>query len=66
MITIHTYIDGEFLNAYWADGIIVAIPTGSTGYSLSCGWPSHFPRSGNLVITPVSATNYRPTHCSGR
>ncbi len=57
MITIHTYIDGEFLNAYWADGIIVATPTGSTGYSLSCGGPLIFPRSGNLVITPVSAHN---------
>jgi NAD+ kinase len=54
MITIHTYIDGEFLNSYWADGIIVATPTGSTGYSLSCGGPLIFPRSGNLVITPVS------------
>lgn len=57
MITIHTYIDGEFLNSYWADGIIVATPTGSTGYSLSCGGPLIFPRSGNLVITPVSPHN---------
>jgi NAD+ kinase len=54
MITIHTFIDGEFLNSYWADGIIVATPTGSTGYSLSCGGPLIFPRSGNFVITPVS------------
>lgn len=54
MITIHTYIDGEFLNSYWADGIIVATPTGSTGYSLSCGGPLIFPGSGNFVITPVS------------
>lgn len=54
MITIHTYIDGEFLNSYWADGIIVATPTGSTGYSLSCGGPLIFPRSGNFAITPVS------------
>lgn len=54
MITIHTYIDGEFLNTYWADGIIVATPTGSTGYSLSCGGPLIFPRSENFVITPVS------------
>jgi NAD+ kinase len=54
MITIHTYIDGEFLNSYWSDGIIVATPTGSTGYSLSCGGPLIFPRSGNFVITPVS------------
>jgi NAD+ kinase len=54
MITIHTYIDGEFLNSYWSDGIIISTPTGSTGYSLSCGGPLIFPRSGNFVITPVS------------
>src|SRR5690606_2434193 len=57
MITIHTFIDGEFLNSYWADGIIVATPTGSTGYSLSCGGPLIFPRSQNFVITPVSPHN---------
>jgi NAD+ kinase len=57
MITVHTYIDGEFLNSYWADGLIIATPTGSTGYSLSCGGPLVFPRSGNFVITPVSPHN---------
>lgn len=57
MITVHTFIDGAFLNSYWSDGIIVATPTGSTGYSLSCGGPLVFPRSGNFVITPVSPHN---------
>ncbi len=57
MITVHTFIDGEFLNSYWADGIIVSTPTGSTGYSLSCGGPLVFPKSGNFVITPVSPHN---------
>jgi NAD+ kinase len=57
MITVHTYIDGELLNSYWADGIIVSTPTGSTGYALSCGGPLVFPRSGNFVITPVSPHN---------
>jgi NAD+ kinase len=57
MIIIHTYINGELLNSYWADGIIVATPTGSTGYSLSCGGPIVFPNSGNFVITPVAPHN---------
>lgn len=57
MITVHTYVDGEFLNSYWADGLIVATPTGSTGYSLSCGGPLVFPRSGNFILTPVSPHN---------
>ena len=54
MITIHTYIDDEFLNSYWADGLIVSTPTGSTGYSLSCGGPIIFPSSKTFVITPVA------------
>lgn len=57
MIKIHTYLNGEFLNTYWADGLIVATPTGSTGYSLSCQGPVVFPDSGSFVITPVSPHN---------
>jgi len=57
MITVHAYINGEYLNSYWADGIIMATPTGSTGYSLSCGGPIIFPDSGNFVITPVAPHN---------
>jgi NAD+ kinase len=57
MIKIHTYINGEFLNTYWADGLIVSTPTGSTGYSLSCGGPVVFPDSGSFVITPVAPHN---------
>ena len=57
MIKIHAYLNGEFLNSYWADGLLVATPTGSTGYSLSCNGPVVFPESGSFVITPVSAHN---------
>ena len=57
MITIHTYVNGAYLNSYWSDGIIVSTPTGSTGYSLSCGGPIVFPNSGNFVITPVAPHN---------
>src|SRR6478609_5028313 len=57
MIKIHTYLNGEFLNTYWADGLIVATPTGSTGYSLSCNGPIVFPDAGSFVITPVAPHN---------
>ncbi len=57
MIKIHAYLNGEFLNSYWADGLIVATPTGSTGYSLSCNGPVVFPDSGSFVITPVAPHN---------
>lgn len=57
MIKIHTYLNGEFLNTYWADGLIVATPTGSTGYSLSCNGPVVFPDSRSFVITPVAPHN---------
>lgn len=57
MIKIHTYLNGEFLNTYWSDGLIVSTPTGSTGYSLSCNGPVVFPDSSNFVITPVAPHN---------
>jgi NAD+ kinase len=57
MIKIHTYLNGEFLNTYWSDGLIVATPTGSTGYSLSCNGPVVFPDSQSFVITPVAPHN---------
>jgi NAD+ kinase len=57
MIVVHTYIDDDYLNSYWADGLIVATPTGSSGYSLSCGGPFILPLSHNFVITPISPHN---------
>ncbi len=57
MIVVHTYINGEYLNSYWADGLIVATPTGSTGYSLSVGGPVLMPQTSNFVISPVSPHN---------
>lgn len=57
MIVVHVYMNGEKLNSYWADGLIVSTPTGSTGYSLSCGGPIIHPGSGNIVVTPVAPHN---------
>lgn len=57
MIGIQVYIDNELLNTYWADGLIVSTPTGSTAYSLSCGGPMLFPKAQNFIITPVAPHN---------
>ena len=57
MITIITYLNGEYLTSYWADGLIVSTPTGSTGYSLSCGGPVLTPNVESLVITPMAPHN---------
>ena len=57
MLSIQTYVDDEFLNTYWSDGLIVSTPTGSTAYSLSCGGPIISPGSDNLIINPISPHN---------
>ena len=68
MIKIHTYLNGEYLNSYWADGLIIATPTGSTGYSMSCGGPIIVPQSESFVITPIAPhnLNVRPIVVSDR
>lgn len=57
MITIDTFLNDEYLNSYWADGLIISTPTGSTGYSLSCGGPILTPDVKSLVITPIAPHN---------
>ncbi|MDB2675318.1 NAD kinase [Flavobacteriales bacterium] len=57
MIRVHAYLDDEFINTYWADGLIISSPTGSTGYSLSCGGPIVLPGTNNFIITPIAPHN---------
>lgn len=57
MITVETRLNGEYLTSYWSDGLIVSTPTGSTGYSLSCGGPVITPDTNSFVITPIAPHN---------
>ncbi|MFD1094189.1 NAD kinase [Salegentibacter chungangensis] len=57
MITVDTWLNDQYLTSYWADGLIVSTPTGSTGYSLSCGGPVITPDADSLVITPIAPHN---------
>ena len=57
LITIETKLNNQYLNTYWSDGLIISTPTGSTGYSLSCGGPIIMPDAKNLVVTPISPHN---------
>jgi NAD+ kinase len=57
MITVHAYVNDQFMNTYWADGLIIATPTGSTAYSLSCGGPIVMPESNNIILTPIAPHN---------
>ena len=57
MVRIDAFVDDNFLNTYWADGLVVSTPTGSTGYSLSCGGPIIMPGTNNIIITPNAPHN---------
>jgi len=57
MISVHVHLNDAFLNTYWADGLVIATPTGSTGYNLSCGGPILIPGSDNFIITPIAPHN---------